>query len=167
MRPRCNDDEIAAGRHRINAPCTARISLHERARCRSSRSHAPCPAPGDRCAALRTGGAGGARLEQNRQHHRAPPASCCGERHASAFHPAESPDSSNSQSLLQSLLGVKLPPSDDALKSSPAAAETNRGHCCCWCCLNARQKPAPTKMQQILKVIRRRKEGQGAAEGDE
>jgi hypothetical protein len=54
---------------------------------------------------------------------------------ARVFQPAESPDSSSSQSLLQSLLGVKVLSSEEALKSSPAAAETKRARCCC--CLHA------------------------------
>ena len=51
----------------------------------------------------------------------------------SEFQPAEfeSPDSSRSQSLLHSLLGVKLP--EEALRSS-AEAEGNAGRCCCCCC---------------------------------
>ena len=69
--------------------------------------------------------------------------------HASVFHPAESPDSSSSQSLLQSLFGVKLPPSEDAVRSSAAAAAAKRGSCCCLHARVGKAKMAEWREKQM------------------
>ena len=53
--------------------------------------------------------------------------------HGRLFHPEESPDSSSSQSLLHSLLGVKQPPSEETLMSSQAEDDGGGGRLCTQC----------------------------------